>query len=453
MRRLSLAVTLLGLGCPPAAVEVLHEDRPADYRAFWPAKACQNCHERIVTQHAYSAHAASFSNPVFQAQLYGQLVPRLGAEPALEKEASACLACHSPIAHLQNGGKIMYPDEVDPGFQGVTCDFCHTIRGFRGNAPGNANYISVPGETKLGPFKISGNWHHAYSELISRSEFCAICHTTQNIHGLKLRTTYDEWKASSYAARGIQCQDCHMSAKGYLVDGKPVFEQGQVARLTGGRTAPPVRANLHSHRFPGAHSVQQLVGALAVRVVPYEKPLTPGARIKIAIDVDNTNVGHKAPSGSVELRVIWLEVRVAVSDEDTGVALRASPADPKGAPLDVAGASELEAGLLRGDVPAGSRVYRAVIAGADGRPTLTNFEGRRVLFDNRLGAAETRREVYDFVVPDHLEDDNDLHVTATLKYLRYPSVFADGLEVDHAEPVTIAEGTGLVGALLERDQR
>lgn len=453
MRRLLPAVAALCLGCPPAAVEVLHEDRPADYSAFWPAEQCKNCHERIVTQHAFSAHAAAYSNPIFQAQLYDQLLPRIAAEPGLEKEARSCLACHSPIAYLQNGGRIVEPSEVHPGFQGVTCDFCHTIRGYRGDVPGNANYISVPGETKLGPLRISGNWHHAYSELISKSEFCAICHSTQNTHGLKLRTTYEEWKASSYAKRGIQCQDCHMSARGMLVDGKPQFEKGPIARLTGGRTPPPERDHLHSHRFPGAHTVQQLVGALTLKVVPLPRPLKPGERIEIAIDVENTHVGHKVPSGSVELRVFWLEVRVALSDEDEGVLLRARPGAPGRPPLDVAGASELEQALLRGDVPEGSRVYRAVVADAAGRPTLLNYEGRSILFDNRLGAAETRREVYDYVVPDHLEDDNDLHVTATLKYLRYPTLFADGLEVDHAEVVTIGQGSGLVGAVPEYDQR
>lgn len=243
-----------------------------------------------------------------------------------------------------------------------------------------------------------------------------------------------------------------MSAKGYLVDGKPVFEKGQIARLGSGFTARPERAIVHNHRFPGAHSEQQLTGALQVKVVPFPRPLKRGETIPIAIDVSNANVGHRMPSGSVELRNVWLEVKVALSDEDPGTVLKAQPKDAR-RPLDVAGASDLEGGLLRGDAPAGSRVYRAVLLDEAGQPTLLNYEAYTLHFDNRLQAGEVRREVYEFVVPEQLEDDNDLHVTATLRYLRYPSLFADQLQVEHAQPTVLAVGRGLLGQPEEKDQR
>lgn len=243
-----------------------------------------------------------------------------------------------------------------------------------------------------------------------------------------------------------------MSAKGYLVEGKAVFEKGQIARLGSGFTARPERTTVHNHRFPGAHAAQQLTGALQLKVVPFPLPLKRGETIQIAIDVSNANVGHRMPSGSVELRNVWLEVKVALSDEDPGVVLQARPKDPK-LPLDVVGASELDAQLLRGDAPAGSRVYRAVLLDEEGRPTLVNYDAFSTLFDNRLQAGEIRREEYDYVVPASLEDDNDLHVTATLKYLRYPSLFADQLQVDLAEPTQLAVGRGLLGVQAERDLR
>ena len=48
-------------------------------------------------------------------------------------------------------------------------------------------------------------------EFLDRSEFCASCHTIIHpLNGLRLEHTYDEWKKSIYAEKGIQCQDCHM---------------------------------------------------------------------------------------------------------------------------------------------------------------------------------------------------------------------------------------------------
>lgn len=456
MRRLFPLLSCIAVllsSCPPAAVEVLPAERPVDYGAFWPTRQCANCHERQVSEHSHSTHAAAFSDPVFQAQLYGQLLPRAKREPALQQEADSCLACHSPITFLQHGRQSVPSSRVDRGLAGVTCDFCHTVRGYQGATPGNANYISVPGQLKVGGMKIGGDWHHGYSELITTSEFCAICHTTQNSHGVALRTTYDEWKESVYAQRGVQCQDCHMTERGFLVDGVPRYSSQPVARLTGGRAAPPERPHGHSHTFPGAHAQQQVANAVGLKVAPWPRPLVRGETIQIGIDVMNTNVGHRMPTGSVELRAVWLEVRVASGDDDPGVMLKARSLQAGGGSLDVVGASALEGQLLRDDVPAGSRVYRAVLLDEQGAPTLTNYEARRLLFDNRLGAAEVRREVYDFVVPETLEEDNDLHVTATLKYLRYPSLFAEGIDVEMAEPVQISQATGLIGKPAEKDER
>ena len=447
-----LFLVLAATGCPPAAIEIAHEAQAADYSQFWPSKSCNNCHERLFTQYRSSAHAASFLNPVFQAQLYGQILPRVGTEPGLKKEAASCLACHSPITFLQHRGEIVPAEQVEPGLSGVTCDFCHTVRGYVGASPGDANYISEPGELKGGPFKETSDWHHAYSALMTKSEFCATCHTAHNGHGVPLRTTYEEWQSSSYAKRGVQCQDCHMSAKGFLVGGEAQFEAGRVAQMTVG-TSPEAREKLFSHRFPGAHTSRQVAGAMGVRVVPRPAPLKAGEAIQVEVVVENTNVGHRMPSGSAELRAVWLEVRVGFSDEDPGVLLAASPRMTDRPPFDVVGASPLEHHLLRQDAPAGSRVYRAVFADEAGVPTLTNHEARTLLFDDRLEASESRHELYDFVVPKTFVPGTDLHVAVTLNYLRFPSLFADGLGQAHAEVTTIATGSGIVGSPEEKDER
>jgi hypothetical protein len=201
---------------------------------YWPSSLCKGCHVKIFEQHSHSMHANSFNNPVFQAEYFKQLLPRLST-PGLMEEAKACIACHSPVSYINNDRKhIVSVHEVDPQMSGVTCDFCHTISGYEGNNPGNAKYISAPGYQKLGPFKHESDWHHVYSELQTKSEFCAICHNRVNYLGLEIMSTFTEWEKSPHAKKGIQCQDCHMNIHGFLTGDQPVYEPGKAAIIEPG---------------------------------------------------------------------------------------------------------------------------------------------------------------------------------------------------------------------------
>src|SRR5439155_933503 len=52
------------------------------------------------------------------------------------------------------------------------------------------------------------------------SEFCRGCHQFgpegYALNGTLLENTYAEWKASRFAAAGVQCQDCHMPDRRHL---------------------------------------------------------------------------------------------------------------------------------------------------------------------------------------------------------------------------------------------
>jgi hypothetical protein len=98
---------------------------------------------------------------------------------------------------------------------GVHCDVCHSISGAHGT--GNGSFVLAPrmvgDRLKLGPRKdaMSPGHHTAYSELHTRSEFCATCHNvTHPFNRMPIERTYDEWRDSPYNAQGVQCQDCHM---------------------------------------------------------------------------------------------------------------------------------------------------------------------------------------------------------------------------------------------------
>ena len=200
----------------------------------------------------------------------------------------------------------MRTEQVDPTMSGVTCDFCHTISGYAGNIPQNGNSISEPSERKFGPFRRETNWHHVYAELQTKSAVCAVCHNAVNHHGLEIKSTFTEWKNSRYAREGIQCQDCHMTVYGFQTGGKPTYDSGQAAHMIPG--SAPVRAKLYTHRFPGAHSRTQVMGAITLAIEPGSSSVPPGDELAVRVHIDHERTGHKMPSGSADLRQLWLSL-------------------------------------------------------------------------------------------------------------------------------------------------
>ena len=97
----------------------------------WPATAgtgtyasssmCQHCHQQIYDQHVQSMHYRSASNPVFLAQYFKELVPRMKNNADLTAEAIQCTACHNPIEFTQKGRYMESPEPVQKGLRAVTC--------------------------------------------------------------------------------------------------------------------------------------------------------------------------------------------------------------------------------------------------------------------------------------------------------------------------------------------
>jgi hypothetical protein len=283
LRRIIRATAIVLIATLPAAATLVHGDgkrrskkKQVSIPEFRASFQCRNCHPPIADQHRVSRHIDSFDNPVFQGVYYDQHLPKLHQSTTPPQEELACLSCHAPMAYLASGyhvakekskddpygkpcrtchltsdgsrddlfdaGSATQPSPVPEGSRplwptargrelthaGVSCDFCHSITKSRGKKPGNGGYVCTPGETMYGPFR-TDSYHQAYSELHTKSEFCAICHNAVNRHGVPVRATFSEWEQTPHAADGIQCQDCHMTATGFLVDGKPVHESGKAA--------------------------------------------------------------------------------------------------------------------------------------------------------------------------------------------------------------------------------
>ena len=173
------------------------------------------CHPEIYKQWNGSMHSNAFVDPVFQA------LWRIGVKETNGAVEKLCAGCHTAIGTVAGEVKLG-PDGVfqasDIAKKGVQCDLCHTIKGAREQEtptrePQNASIIVDPGNVKRGPYKDSDSPYHdtEYSELHTRSEFCANCHNVFHpSNNFPIEDTYREWKTSVYAQAGIQCQDCHM---------------------------------------------------------------------------------------------------------------------------------------------------------------------------------------------------------------------------------------------------
>lgn len=401
---------------------------------FENSSSCSICHQNIYKQFRESMHARSFANPLFRKTFFGEVLKRSAKDEAMTEEVEGCIACHSPLTFLMNRGRIntVREEQIKPGFSGVECDVCHRITGHKGPRPRNGNYLAEPGMQKFGPFRLQSDWHHAYSELQTRSEVCAVCHNRVNRFGLEIISTFSEWEASRYAREGIQCQDCHMNAKGFLTAGKPVFESGKASQNTSADS--PLRSRLYSHRFPGAHSETQVKGAIKLDLQVETPAPFPGQKpsIQVIVVVDNSKSGHKLPTGTVELRLVYLDLYAQVGDRN--IPVPASSAN--GEMFDVSGRSSYDAEILGEGFPRGRRLYRAICLDSADRPTFYSFDVQKIVFDNRLLADEIRKEFFTLPVPEDI--GKELSLVAKLYYLRYPDPFAEKLGVAKASSVELA---------------
>jgi nitrate/TMAO reductase-like tetraheme cytochrome c subunit len=402
---------------------------------FWPSAVCAGCHSSQVEQHFQSHHEKSFTSPLFQAQYFEMVLPRAARDPSIAADARNCTACHSPVSYANNRSLATSAGVTDPSLSGVTCDLCHTIVGYDGPAPQNGNFIVSPGPIKYGPFKRESANHSAYNEIQTKSEVCAICHEAVNSHGVRVKATYSEWKQSAFARQGVQCQDCHMSKDGVFVDGGR-YESGKVSSDSLSRA--PSRDKIYSHRFPGIHSGAAVEGAVGLRTGKWPTEVPAGRPVTLTLIVDNGNTAHCLPTGSADLRLLWLEVIVKVGGRAIPV-----PADNRArGTWGAVGENSDDALLLGGDVPLGARLYRAVFFDKRNHQTLASFDATSIAFDNRLLPGEKRSEAYTFDVPR--DAAGAIEVDARLRYRAFPTSLAKDLDVTPPAVVEIAHVTGKV---------
>jgi hypothetical protein len=244
---------------------------PARYsrlEASLAPESCGTCHPAQLADWRTSTHATSMGPGIV-----GQLVEMLATDP---RAALACQHCHAPLAEqapLRPDTLAANPD-FDPALRarGIPCAACH-VRGHERFGPPRRDGTLAGGV----PRETLPHGGVTRTPAYLASEFCRECHQFAPdgyaLEGKLLQDTYNEWKASRFAAAGVQCQDCHMPDR--------------------------------RHLWRGIHDPQMVRRGLTIRVV--EDAPAPG-RVAARLVVESTGVGHRFPTYVTPIVVLRAEL-------------------------------------------------------------------------------------------------------------------------------------------------
>lgn len=216
---------------------------------------CGVCHPVQYGDWTQSIHAASMAPGVA-----GQLVELHKTAPG---QAATCYTCHAPLAE-QRPGQPRYDATLTA--KGIVCGSCHVRKWQRFGPPlRDGTLESATPRSRLPHDGVTR------TPAFLRAEFCKDCHqfpaSGYGLNGKLLQNTYAEWKAGPFAARNVQCQDCHMPDR--------------------------------RHRWRGIHDPEMVRSALGFAVERDEAG--------VALTIMNTGAGHFVPT--------YVTPRIVVSGE------------------------------------------------------------------------------------------------------------------------------------------
>ncbi len=356
---LSLGViTALSLGaCSESEPQAKIKFQPGQ---FVSAEQCGTCHKDIFTAWRGSLHAMATEDSIFKAS-YQEAIEQTGGEAK-----KLCLTCHAPTVVITNDYDMTQPITRE----GVTCDFCHSLKGTDLSNPGHPYELEV-GPVKFGPIPDAVSTGHdvAFSEFHTSSLQCAGCHEYRNQHGVALLSTYSEWEHYRKGGGDQTCQQCHMpQVLASIVDPK-------VKRIEG--------AFVNLHYMPGGHSRDQLNRSLRLQIMEASKT---AQGLKVKVRVSNVGAGHMVPTGSPTRKVIL----------------------------------NLDVTTDQGRQFHDERIYQRTILDEQSqvirRDSRIFFEAHSIESDTRLAPGEQRTE--EFLLP--VSENENVTVTATLTYFYSP---------------------------------
>ncbi len=362
-------------GAEPAAAE------PAKPQLFEPGsfddpEVCKSCHAEIYEDWSKSMHAAAWTDQWYQPDFL------LAHEETDGFTDLLCGACHAPIA--ARTGLLPPADGSKFGpvsKRGISCDFCHTVSGIAEMK--NMGHISEPGKVKFGPRGDGRSLYHEVknSGLHDKAEFCGACHMVVHpLTGTYIIDTWDDWKNNDYGKQNITCQNCHMTPT------PGVTKAPGRASLMGKR-----RENIAFHGFIGGSSYAQKHMGNAKQAEMSREFLRAAAEIKqsakidgdgklaLKVDVHNVGAGHKIPTGTTYIRIMWLQVEVT----------------------DAAGNLVYSSGQVddKNHVDPNATFFRVLFKDANGNLTGKSWRAHGIGYDRRIPANGMDSETYSIPLP------------------------------------------------------
>lgn len=405
-----------------------------------------------------SAMALAARDPYYLAVFAEELAFRPNLNLTVER---TCTRCHAPAASVELEGEGIGPsfdalttgstDEAHLAREGVACTGCHqitdiglgTFTSFTGNfVIEDKRLIYGPYEDPRGEFMtIITDYTPVYGAHVSRSSFCATCHTVitkpRDARGyvgpdFPEQTTYLEWVASDFSTEGTRgelaadCQDCHMPSSSE--DGAPL--ELAIAKQPENL---PLRKPFRTHTFAGANvmlsrfgasdpswfganvtkeeheaqarSIERMLRTAASVAVPDVRRVGEG--LEIVVRVTNTS-GHKFPTGYPSRRAF---LHVTVTAPDGRVVFESGKTDAFGRLVTSSGAlaepSKFAPHLDVIDREELVQIYESVPVDAKGNVAHRPLDAMRYVKDNRLlPAGFNRKSRYSaFIAPIGTDKD------------------------------------------------
>ena len=274
------------------------------YKDFETAKKCRSCHPGTYEQWSQAMMSQAYTHHWDEIEYFDLAVPHAEAKPELKDPVDGCNGCHTPLAFM--GGKQFpppRPSENSMANESVSCEACHLIQSSQTDPPFNFSYLIRPGMTKYAarmPAVESPAHKILTSDYYRTTEFCGNCHNEKSPYDVWVKSTQLEWKEGPYSAEGVRCQDCHMPKGGPYLNAL--------------MTKPYDDARLHL--FHGGHDPGKVRGTIELRIEPDIREAEPGENIVLTVALFNQKTGHKFPTGSVEDRIVWLQVEAPMQGAD-----------------------------------------------------------------------------------------------------------------------------------------
>jgi hypothetical protein len=398
-----------------------------------------SCHNDFYQQWKQAMMSQAFTHHWDEIEYFELAIPHAEKDAVVAEVKAGCNGCHSPLAFVAGDIPPKKPEFKTRANEGVSCEVCHSIAGFKGDVPYNFNYILNPGTTKYGSRGTGESPEHKIqkNDFLSTAEFCGTCHNEKSPYDVWVKSTHLEWKEGPYPKQGVTCQTCHMPpAEGYTASmGNKYIDARQ-------------------HLFHGAHDPGKIQGTIELRIHPDLNEAEPGEAVKFTVALFNAKTGHKFPSGSVEDRIVWMHVE-AVDAAGKVYHLKVDKKGFAGEEFTIA-SDELayqDMGIAKndpnfkgvrrdGDVPVGDRIFRMAYFDPQGRMTIQQWNTKSLGTDYRIGPRETKLETCTFTLPNNVAPGK-MKVTATLYYQRLVPSIARFLKVpeDEIEIIKVNEHT------------